>query len=604
MLPRSRTLVITPHAQLLPQEGVAVFSGGWCLTSEIKSHIEARRLNVEVLPYHWDNRLKYHEDYLYLSAVYEACLDLLSGQLCKVHDEKAGNEYWRILAGPALYTILCHLLDRWSIARDILGGAGFDQFRWIAYPQLRFTPKLTVDVDPDCHDYNHFLISSALFALGLDREKGEKVDLGTVKGSCHGQQQSSSLPNHTPKPVLRKMGGIARGILNHVVHSTGLIEHNKVLIVNSYLPRMYELLLNVLCRSMPILQQVVCPPMPPADQRIRSTLDFHALEDSPFGKFVAQMLPLLLPSYLLEGYGRLATAWQEARWPHAPQGIFTSNSFQFNEVFQHYAATQKVKNRSRLVIGQHGGVSGILEWSFGEDHQLSIADKFISWGWNPGQEKIVPGFVLTNLGNGIRSDKDGYILLTTVPMRRYSHKGGAWPVGPRQSEAFLSGQLKFYEGLEPSIAAKTILRIHTALDRRFSSGYVDAWMAAFPEVKVDDSRLPIRRALRKTKLFVYTYNSTGYLESLSMNFPTVMFWDPCLFETKPAFTKAIAELERVGVFHRLPQSASEHINRIWNDLDAWWSSADVQEARRHFIDLYARSPEAGGLGLIQKLLVG
>lgn len=604
MLPQTRTLVITPHAALLPEQGEVVFTGGWCLTSETRGLIALKKLSVEVLPYHWDNRQKYHEDYLYLSTVYEACLDRLSCQLDKVHGEKMGSEYWRIVAGPVLYTILCHLLDRWHIARDVLASTGFDRFRWIAYPPYRFTPKLTVDLDPDCHDYNHFLISSALFSLGLDEAKGERVDLNSFKGSSQSLQKSLPVPNQTSKTALRTIGDIARSMLNRVVHSAGLIEHNKVLIINSYLPRVYEVLLNISCRSMPVTQQVACPPMPSADQRMRETLDFTGLGDAPFCKFVAEMLPPLLPIYLLEGYGELSTAWKGARWPHAPVSIFTSNSFQFNEVFQHYAAFQKMQNGSKLVIGQHGGVSGILEWSFGEDHQVSIADKFISWGWNPGGKKIVPGFVLTNAGKRIRNKKDGCILLTTVPMRRYSHKGGAWPVGPQQSEMFLSDQLKFYEGLEPSIADKTILRIHTALDRRFGSGYVDAWMAVFPGVKVDDSRLPIRRALRKTKLFVYTYNSTGYLESLSMNFPTVMFWDPCLFETKPAFTEAMAELERVGVFHRLPQSAAEHINRIWNDLDGWWSSAHVQEARCHFVDHYARSPRAGGLGLIRKILVG
>lgn len=572
-----------------------MLSGGWCWTSEVRSHIVNKELTVDTLPYHWDSREKYYEDYSYLTQVYEAYLEALSLELDKTHGEKMGSEYWRILAGPALYTILCHLLDRWYIAQDILHLAKFDRFFWIDFPPTIFTPRLTIDLDPDDQNYNHFLISSALFALGIDRSKGERLDFKSQMNSK--QAQSSAAPKTKAK------GSFIKSTLAGIVRSLGLIERNKVVIVSSYLPRVYEILLNLSCRSVPLSQRITCAAMPLPNQRIRATLNFSVQKDSPFYTFVSTMLPALLPTYLIEGYGELQTAWKTARWPHAPRTIFTSNAFQFNEVFQHYAATQKIKHGSKLVIGQHGGVSGILKWSFGEDHQVKIADKFISWGWGSSDKKIARGVVFTNFGGKIQSDEKGCLLLTTVPMRRYSHKGGAWPVGPQQSEAFLSDQLAFYETLEAAVASETILRIHTALDRRFGSGYLDAWLEKFPAVKVDDSKLPIRKVLRKTRLFVYTYNSTGYLESLAMNFPTVMFWDPNLFETNLTFTAALAELERVGVFHRSPKTAARQINRIWHDVNAWWSNAEVQEARRYFVDQFARQPGPGALNFIRKVLV-
>ena len=48
-------------------------------------------------------------------------------------------------------------------------------------------------------------------------------------------------------------------------------------------------------------------------------------------------------------------------------------------------------------------------------------------------------------------------------------------------------------------------------------------------------------------------------------------------------------LERVGIFHRTPESAAAFINSIWDDIDGWWSSPATLEARKHFTDQYART---------------
>ena len=48
-------------------------------------------------------------------------------------------------------------------------------------------------------------------------------------------------------------------------------------------------------------------------------------------------------------------------------------------------------------------------------------------------------------------------------------------------------------------------------------------------------------------------------------------------------------LEKVGIFHRTPESASSFINSIWDDVDEWWNSQATFDARKQFTDQYARS---------------
>lgn len=580
--------------QLLPATGAVLFSGGWCLTPEISRVIGERGLDVQVLPYHWHDRQKYYDDFLYLTAVYESYLDVVARWLNKIHQVNFDIEYWRLLAGPSLYTILCHLLDRWHIARTILADGDFQKTQWIDYPTFSFTPRLTIDLDPDCHDYNHYLIHAALISLGMVPSLGEQLK------STH--SRDTKLKFAPPKQSFPRLRKLFQTGFTNVVRVLGLQRASKTLILNSYLPRVYDLVLKAICLSVPAKAQIQFEATSPINAVQREACKFEVNHGDSFCLFASALLPKLIPTYLLEDFKYLEASWKRAQWPVAPRAVFTSNAFQFDEVFQHYMATQRANHRSKFIVGQHGGVSGILKWSFGTEHQIRISDKFVSWGWASSDPKVVPGVVLTNFGKNIKSLKEGCLLLTTVPMRRYSHKGGAWPVGPVQSEAFLADQLNFYQHLRPEISGRAVLRIFEAQDRRFGSGYLSAWRTRFPQVQVDDSKLPIQSALRKSRLFVYTYNSTGYLECLAMNFPTVMFWDVNLFETNDAFSTALSELERVGIFHRTPKSASAHVNRIWENIDQWWLAPHVQAAINLFVGQFAKPPKARDLLFIKKLL--
>ena len=68
-----------------------------------------------MVPYHWDNRQKLHQDYLYLQKLYEELLVELSGQLNTFHEVEHSLRYWRILIGPWLGYFIQILFDRFAM---------------------------------------------------------------------------------------------------------------------------------------------------------------------------------------------------------------------------------------------------------------------------------------------------------------------------------------------------------------------------------------------------------------------------------------------------------------------------------------------------------
>ncbi|MBK9444589.1 MAG: hypothetical protein IPO00_00005 [Betaproteobacteria bacterium] len=146
-----------------------------------------------------------------------------------------------------------------------------------------------------------------------------------------------------------------------------------------------------------------------------------------------------------------------------------------------------------------------------------------------------------------------------------------------------------------------MLRIHRATDDKLGTGYIQAWRKAYPDVEIDPSTTPIEGRLRAARLFVYTYNSTGYLETLARNIPTVVFWNPEHWELREAAKPYFVLLKEAGIYHSDPIAAANHVNAIWDSVDAWWYSDRVQAARKAFCEAYARSSQQPVRDLMQAL---
>ena len=108
--------------------------------------------------------------------------------------------------------------------------------------------------------------------------------------------------------------------------------------------------------------------------------------------------------------------------------------------------------------------------------------------------------------------------------------------------------------------------------------------------------------MTRSRLFISTYNATTFLESLSQDVPTIMFWNPGLWELRRTAEPYFAALKKVGILHEAPISAAEMVVQVWEDVQAWWRRSAVTEARLRFCERFARSVR-DPTGLISKSLL-
>ena len=211
-----------------------------------------------------------------------------------------------------------------------------------------------------------------------------------------------------------------------------------------------------------------------------------------------------------------------------PSFIFTSVAYCQSDTFKAWAA-EKTSCGVPLIIGQHGGNFGMTPFAFEEKHQIDIADRWVSWGWQDKLEpKIVPFGNFKTLGKLVRYDSRGPALMVQMSLPRYSYHLMAEPIAG-QMESYLDDQVTFLRCLSSEIQGQITLRLYP---NDYGWDEAQRWGDTFPAIRIAETHIKMEKLIERSRLYISTYNATTYLESLSWNIPTIVFWNPDHWELK------------------------------------------------------------------------
>jgi putative transferase (TIGR04331 family) len=86
------------------------------------------------------------------------------------------------------------------------------------------------------------------------------------------------------------------------------------------------------------------------------------------------------------------------------------------------------------------------------------------------------------------------------------------------------------------------------------------------------------------------------------NIPTLAFWQNGFEHLRESAKPYYQLLVDVGIVHLTPDSITQKVNAVWDDVDAWWLKGDLQSARKQFCNQYARASQ-NPVNELKKLLM-
>lgn len=356
-------------------------------------------------------------------------------------------------------------------------------------------------------------------------------------------------------------------------------------IINSYLPRADEIKLQLRLRQFPQLWK--SPPIEFEQEcdfakRRNLTEAFKLASSDTIENVVRELLFELVPLCYLEGYHQLVSQATKLRWPDTPRFIFTSNNFGTDELFKAWAA-ERVQRGVKYIVGQHGNNYGTHRY-MNPSVEEETSDAFITWGWKGMLPQHTPGFNLKiSTKTDLRCDPDGEVLLIQVWA---GHRTSTWD-NSEQFLHYMAQQFAFVKGLTQT--AKSLLKIRLHHDWvRLDWNEPERWKKFSPELVLDPGFEGIQDQIRKSRLVIHSYDSTGLLETMALGIPSLAFWQNGLEHLRDEVKDDYQSLVDAGIVHLSPESAANTVNAIYEDPEAWWVDTKRSEIIRKFCTKYSR----------------
>lgn len=564
-----RSLVTTADYHLWPKDKPVVFIGEWCKRFSEKSRWE--RIDSKTASYHWDDRIKLTNDSIFLDKVYEDCLLELSKKLNSIHNKKYSPRFWRILLGPWLGLFIQILFDRWKMLIISLESFNIDSCNVYKFNLEKIVPN-------DTNHFTQILVTDswneAIYAkileliphnLEINTLDEKKIDISLNSGASIKQKIKSLL------------------ISCITIFEKPLAQKDKIFLFNSGFSILKNFQIQLKFKQIPkIWTSSQIPKFEINEAKRDWNLNLKSTQ-CEFSEIVESIIPLCIPKIYLEGFQGILNLQNKLPWPSNPSVIFTSNAYFTDDVFKIWAAS-KTEKKSKLLVGQHGGNFGMTTRAFLEKHQIKISDNFLSWGWtDKNNKKIISSENLITDRDFKGYDPLGKALMVQYTLPRYSYQIYSVPIASQWLDYF-DQQCRFIENLTFEVKNKTKLRLYK---KDFGWDQFSRWNDLFPELSYDFATRPMKEVASRSRIFIATYNATTYLESLSWNMPTIIFWKPEHWELNDEASKYFDLLESVGIFHKTPESAANMLISIWDDIESWWWSDKVQEAVNTFCNKYS-----------------
>ena len=574
----NRVLVTTANEQTWPKDEPILFLGEWC--KKYRKKESWKDLDYVVARPFLATQQECDEIYPYVKDAVERLLPVVANSLNSIHRTDFSIRFWRIVLGHWLVRYASLMYNRWFALQQALLENDISKITSLDYSNYTVAVK----------DSWEFVWASNddVWNGALDRRvltTFETVPQIVEFSACDELMFRFEIP--TPQEtndIKSKLWKITRSTLKMLQRDTDAV------LVGTYLPIKQEMLLQLRLGQFPQFHSkwqfesanTFSPLM-----RHQLSANCRQESDDQFFDWLASSLGEFMPMSFVENFADIRVAAKSLELPRKPKLIFTSNRFDYDEVFKVWAG-EKVESGSRYITGQHGNNIGTRKNYFTEDECVAVSDRFLTWGWTDDSITHSPLFNFKT--NGVKPPEycqTGGLLLIDL-----SIENRIWPwdtdveIGVHQSDQF-----RFVGSLPLEVRKATTVRLWPN-QKLLPWGDEERWRDWDPSLRLIGNEKSLRSLIGESRLVVHSYDSTGILEFLSWNTPCVAFWTRGFDHVRESARPYYELLVDAGVIHLTAESCAKHVTKVWDGVEDWWCEADVQNARQVFCDRYARTTES------------
>ena len=560
----TRELILIKRDNVLKKTN-KYYLGAWCLHQHEK-------FSSRMVKYPWDDRETMYKDFRTIKRYIHKYEKIFTKVLNKIHKTSHSYLFWKVQLYPWLgYTIISFFHS-------------FRMYQSLNYKNTKWKAVATniniLDLAPgSSKDFiSHFLNddwNSYIFGKTMEHFSNCHViwknrDYELIVGN-NGHNVFKNFLLKTAKRLK---------ILFRIIN-----RKKNFFLYQDYLPKGEKLKIDL------YLNRKICPDFPTEsltrikpNEKARNELANKIKNNSKncFDIILQKNLFTLFPTHLLENFLELKRCVAHSTFPALPKLILTSIGQAYDDPFKYYYGSQPAHVKRFIV--SHGGY-GVARYCYDEDHDISICDKYLTWGWKFKKKQVKLGIQKT-LNKKISANKNGGLLFLAITTPKINYTLDSCPrAGQNLSE--IGNHIKFFKRIDVEIQKSFTVRAFEHGDQwLYNRRWLRSKLALYP--KIMGTEKSFYKVIKNFRIAVVTWNATVVRELFSLDFPSLLIWDNTKYETHSGASEIYKNLVKANILFYNPLQAADFLNSIWSNIDSWWFNPKTRNARQTFCDTFAR----------------
>lgn len=319
------------------------------------------------------------------------------------------------------------------------------------------------------------------------------------------------------------------------------------------------------------------------DNNLRNLIKFNFYAEDIFQKFLKKNLVFLLPTYLIESFHKIRDEVEKSNLPKNPKLLITATGF-INEYYNFYAANSFLKGAKYCVLQHGSSYNTCYEQNYLFENS-NVVDSIYTWGFKKNNNQV-PLFNINVLKNKIiklNYNANGYL---TIVCNKLSSRPAPYNQFNYKKKEFFS-TVQLVKKLPTEIKNKTIFRLFPEKNNHFNNFLKNYLIDS--NLKFFEDDISFSNILKKTKVCLFNYESTGFYENLLNNFVSIVFFQDFSYFNDEALHE-YNKLKKANVVFTDQDLLVKQLILIWNNPYSWWESKNVKNAIDYFNNKYNNKP--------------
>ena len=542
-------LIVSPFEKLFSNDKQNILLGHWCLNTKID-----KKKQELISSYHWQNRDKFIQDFIYLNKLVEKTNHILANELNRLHKTNYSHRFWYLLLNPWVSMFVSAIFDRWSSVEKAFHSFDISEVSFLNLkknlPPKTFNDYLGLYND---HYWNHNIFKNIIIFLKIKNLKISNIESDYKSiGIKDFEIKKNFFKIYIDKflSIFDKSNKVV--LIDNYFHPNDLVRLSLNL---GQIPRVYN----------EFYKKIDLPLM---DKTYREKLNFYN-SSNKFEEFLFNYLSMNLPISFLEGFEKII---KEANKIKIKTNLVITGNANFpTELCKFWCALQSEK-KINIILNEHGG-SIPTKYRYYDIHDKIFTNQ-ISWSREKSKnEKRLSPSKLLRFQN-LKSSKKN-LSIVTLETSQY-----AYYCQNLQSSIILDdfnqklNYLKILRIKNIKFKIKTYRNMGWNLKEKYKNLFGEKYL----------TNKNVKSVIKNSKLIVCTYPETTFLESMCSGVPTILLYLHDIWKFDDRFKSTVDNLYKNKIIFYSPEDAADHTEKIINNPYIWWNNKNTLIARNQFFE--------------------